>query len=80
LFLPQSFSGWQACSNNVQSERKIMMFNDRLTDESANERIAQRVKEVEMYSLQKRLGFSEYGAAKWIFLLVIIAIAVGLLY
>jgi hypothetical protein len=57
-----------------------MMFNDRLTEESANERIAQRVKEAEMYCLQKRLGFSEYGPAKWIFLLVIVAIAVGLLF
>jgi hypothetical protein len=50
------------------------MFNDRLSDELARERIDQRMKEVEDYSQQKRLGFSENKAVRWIFGIILIAV------
>ena len=59
------------------------MFNDHLSNEAAHERIAQRMKEVETYSFQKRLGYGEYGVTRWIFALIILmvaAVAVGLLF
>ncbi len=53
------------------------MFNDHLSAEEARERIIQRIKEAETYSLQKRLGFGDYRIARWIFaLIVLIAVAV----
>lgn len=57
------------------------MFNDRLSDEMAKEYIDQRMKEVEAYSQQKRLGFSEQGTARWIFgiIILIVAVTAGLL-
>jgi hypothetical protein len=57
------------------------MFNDRLSDELARERVDQRMKEVETYSQQERLGFSENRTARWIFgmILLIAAAAAGLL-
>jgi hypothetical protein len=57
------------------------MFNDRLSDELARERVDQRVKEVETYSQQKRLGFSENRTARWVFgiTILIAAVAAGLL-
>lgn len=42
------------------------MYNDLLSNEEAKERIAQRVREVDAYSLQKRLGMGDHGNAKWI--------------
>jgi hypothetical protein len=51
------------------------MFNDRLSDEVAKERIDQRMKEAETCSRQKSLGFSESGAARWIFPLVVLIAA-----
>lgn len=58
------------------------MFNDRLSNEVAEERIKDRMREAETYGLQKRLGFSDYGAARWIFALIVLitAVAVGLLF
>ena len=57
------------------------MFNDRLTSEEAKERVKERMREAETYSMQKRLGYGEYGAARWVFvlLLVMIALAIGIL-
>ena len=57
------------------------MFNDRLSNEEAQERIRERMKEVETYSLQKRLGYGDSKAARWIFALIILlaALVVGLL-
>jgi len=57
------------------------MFNDHLSNEEAKELIKQRSKEAETYSLQKRLGYGDSGAARWIFVLVIVmvAVAIGLL-
>ncbi len=59
------------------------MFNDHLSREEAKELIKERMKEVETYSLQKRLGFGDSRAARWIFALVITlmaVLAVGLLF
>lgn len=59
------------------------MFNDHLSREEAKELIKQRIHEVEIYSLQKRLGFGDSGAARWIFGLIITlmaVLAVGLLF
>ncbi len=53
------------------------MFNDRLSDEGAKERLMQRTKEVEDCSMQKRLGFSDSGAARWILILVLLLIFVA---
>ena len=50
------------------------MFNDRLSSEVAEERIRDRMQEAETYSQQKRLGFGDYGVAKWIFVFVIAAV------
>jgi len=57
------------------------MFNDRLSNEEAQERIRERMKEVETYSLQKRLGYGDSKAARWIFALIVLmaALVVGLL-
>ena len=53
------------------------MFNDHLSTEEAKELIKERIQEVENYSLQKRLGYGDYAAARWIFALVIIIAAVA---
>lgn len=57
------------------------MFNDHLSNEAAQERIKQRMQEVETYSLQKQLGYSDRGHAKLLFILMILltALAIGLL-
>lgn len=57
------------------------MFNDRLSDEAARERIDQRMKEVETYSQQERLGVSERATAGWVFgvILLIAIVVVGVL-
>ena len=58
------------------------MFNDRLSAEAARERINQRMREVETYTLQKRLGYGEHGSAKLLFVVVILitAVAVAVLF
>jgi hypothetical protein len=57
------------------------MFNDHLFNEEAKERIRQRMKEAESYSLQKRLGYGDSGVTRWIFILmvVIVVVTIGLL-
>ena len=57
------------------------MFNDRLSNEEAKERIKQRMQEAETYSLQKRLGYGDSRTARWMFALIIVmaVVAVGLL-
>lgn len=52
------------------------MYNDQLSNEEAKERIAQRVREVESYSLQKRLGIGNHGTAKWILVFMVLALMV----
>jgi hypothetical protein len=53
------------------------MFNDRLSSEVAKERIHERMQEVETYSVQKRLGYGDYGMAKWVFVLVLVVAVVA---
>ena len=53
------------------------MFNDRLSSEAAKERIHERMQEAETYSLQKRLGYGEYGMMKWIIVLIIVVAVVA---
>jgi hypothetical protein len=53
------------------------MVNDRLSNEEAKQYIDQRMQEVETLCQQKRLGFSDNRAARWI-LLTILLIAVAL--
>ena len=48
------------------------MFNDRLSTEAARERIKQRMLEVETYGRQKRLGYSDRGNTKLIFVIVML--------
>lgn len=55
------------------------MFNDRLSSEVAEERIKDRRQEAETYSLQKRLGYGDYGIAKWLFVIVVVAVVIGIL-
>ena len=50
------------------------MFNDHLSSEVANERIKERMREAETYSAQKRLGYGDYSAAKWMFVLVLVVV------
>ena len=50
------------------------MFNDRLSSEAAKERINERMQEAETYSLQKRLGYGDYGMMKWIIVLIVVAV------
>ena len=53
------------------------MFNDHLSDEAARERIQRRMEEVETYTWQKRLGYSDHGSAKSLFVVVILIIALA---
>ena len=48
------------------------MYNDRLSNEEAKERITQRVREVEAYSLQKRLGVGGHGTTRWILVFIVL--------
>ena len=56
------------------------MFNDRLSNEAAKERINDRMREAESYSLHNQLGYRE-GNAKWVLILIIVAVVmtIGLL-
>ena len=51
------------------------MFNDRLSSEAAKERINERMQEA--YSLQKRLGYGDYGMMKWIIVLIVVVAVVA---
>jgi hypothetical protein len=56
------------------------MFNNFLANEEAQREIKRRSDEAETYSLQKRLGYGEPKATRWILALVLmIALAVMLL-
>jgi hypothetical protein len=54
------------------------MFNDHLSDEMAKERIHERIKEVETYSLHQRLGYRDSGAKWWAFILIVVLAVVAL--
>lgn len=52
------------------------MYNDHVSPEEARELIKQRMQEAEIYSQQKQLGFSDSRATRWVFLLIVILVAV----
>ena len=53
------------------------MFNDHLSTEAARERVKRRMEEVESYSLQKRLGYSDRGGGKLLFVMIILMTALA---
>ena len=53
------------------------MFNDHLSTEAARERVKRRMEEVETYSLQKRLGYSDRAGTKLLFVVVILLTALA---
>jgi len=55
------------------------MLNDYLSGEEAKERIKQSIQDAETDSLLKRLGYSNHGTIRWIFVLIILVVVVGLL-
>lgn len=55
------------------------MLNDFYSDEEARERIKQNLKEAETDRLLRRLGYNNHGMARWVVVLIILGVAVGLL-
>jgi len=56
------------------------MLNDYLSDKEAKERIKERIQDAETDSLLKRLGYKNDQIARWVFVLLVIAVvAVGIL-
>lgn len=56
------------------------MLNDFLSSEEARERIKQSIHEAEANSLLKRLGYQSDATARWVILLILIAVvAIGLI-
>jgi hypothetical protein len=56
------------------------MLNDHLAGEEAKEHIRQRIQDAETDSRLKQLGYQPDRTARWIFLLVLIAVvAIGLM-
>ena len=51
------------------------MFNSPLIEEEATLKISEREQEAEAHRLSKQLGYSEHGAARWAFVLIILVIA-----
>ena len=54
------------------------MLNDYLSDKEAKERIKQNIQDAETNNLLKKLGYRDYGVARWIVALIILIVAVGL--
>jgi hypothetical protein len=52
------------------------MYNDHISPEEAQKLIEQRMQEAETYSRQKQLGFGDSKAARWVFLLIVLIVAV----
>ncbi len=55
------------------------MFNDYLSNEEAKERIKQNIKDAETDRLLRRLGYKDHKLTRWLVVLVILGVAVGLL-
>ena len=55
------------------------MFNNFLANEEAEREIKRRADEAETYSLQKRLGYGEPKATRWIVLLVLMVVVAVML-
>jgi hypothetical protein len=52
------------------------MYNDHISPEEAQKLIEQRMQEAETYSRQKQLGFGDSKAARWVFLFIVLIVAV----
>ena len=55
------------------------MFNNFLANEEAQQEIKRRAEEAEAYSLQKRLGYGEPKATRWILLLILMVVVAVML-
>jgi hypothetical protein len=51
------------------------MFNNSLFDEEAKLKIAEREQEAEIHRLHNQLGYSDRHAARWVFALIALVIA-----
>jgi hypothetical protein len=51
------------------------MFNDPLIHEEARLKIAEREQEAEAHRLYKQLGYGDRGARRWLFVFIILVIA-----
>lgn len=55
------------------------MLNDYLSGEEARERIKQNIKDAELNNLLKRLGYNDHASLRWVIVLVVLGMAIGLL-
>jgi len=55
------------------------MFNEFLSIEEGKERMKRSIEEAEIYKLHRQLGNKDYGMASWIFVLIIILLAVAVI-
>lgn len=56
------------------------MFNDYLSSKEAEERIKERIQDAETDSLLRQLGYRTDRTARWVFVLIVIAVvAIGLM-
>ena len=53
------------------------MYNEHLSIEDAKERMKERMQDVENYRLYKRLGYSDSGNGKWVFISVVLVIIIA---
>ena len=51
------------------------MFNNSLFNEEAKLKISEREKEAETHRLYNQLGYSDRGTARWVFVVIILVIA-----
>jgi hypothetical protein len=51
------------------------MFNNSLFNEEAKLKISEREQEAEAHRLYKQLGYSDRGIARWVFVVMILVIA-----
>jgi hypothetical protein len=53
------------------------MYNDHISQEEARELIKERMQEAETYGRQKQLGYGDSRVARWVFLLIVLLVAVS---
>lgn len=62
----------------TRAEKKDVMFNDPLIHEETKLKIAEREREAESHLLHQQLGYSDRKAARWVFALIALVIAMVL--
>ena len=50
------------------------MYNEHLSIEDAKERMKERMQDAENYRLYNRLGYSDSGNGKWVFISIVLVI------